>query len=154
MGWMNENKWLHTSLVTDLPLREENCTSVSPESSRPEEKRLLAPRDPGFVALRRKLSPYMVNDVTRTWLASWEIPDNSISRNCGGAWWTYGAALRVYNLTIIPRLALLDVWLRTGGSAGSRFRKFLGGLKKNRGDTRFLVHPSKTRRVGLYRLPQ
>ena len=60
----------------------------------------------------------------RTWLASWEIPDNSISRNCGGAWWTYSAALRVYNLTIIPRLALLDVWLRTGGSAGSRFRKF------------------------------
>lgn len=93
----------------------------------------------------------MVNDVTSRDKIRERFPDNTISRNCGGAWWTYGAALRLYNLTIIPRLWLLDVWLRRRRCTESRFRKFIGDLKKKQDEVCFLVHPSTTYPFGLYR---
>lgn len=42
------------------------------------------------------------------------IPDSTISRKFGGAWWTVGAALRVYNPAVPARRWLLDAWLTSG----------------------------------------
>lgn len=83
-------------------------------------------------------------------MTSWhvvKIPDNTISRNCGGAWCSFSAALRVYNLTIIPRLWFLDVWLRTWRCAENRFRKFNGDLKKNEAIFSSLFTPWKRTRL-------
>lgn len=65
----------------------------------------------------------MGSDVTSTCRCSWEIPDNSISRNCVGAWRTKCIPLRVYNLKIASRLPISREWLRSERWSENRFRR-------------------------------
>lgn len=70
----------------------------------------------------------------------------------GGAWWTFATSLRVYNLTIIPRLWLLHLKHWRSSNAKKSFIEFLDDLRKYRGAIFFLFHPLKTHSFGLYRV--